>query len=185
MSEHIEAAEAGMQKALDALAREFVNLRTGRPSPAQLDNITVDYYGSPTPISQVAAVKVPEAHLMTIEPWDKALAPAISKAILASSLGVTPNDNGQGCIRLPFPAPTEERRREIVKECKSAAENARVGVRGARRDAKSKLEKAQKGGEMTEDELRRAEDELQKLTDKFVAQVDAALAKKEAEVMEI
>ncbi len=180
-----DQAKEGMEKALKSLDHEFLNLRTGRPSTAMLEEIKVDYYGSPTPITQVGAVKVPEAHLMTIEPWDKSILNAVEKAILASNLGVTPNNDGSGVIRLPFPAPTEERRKEIVKECRAAAERARVSVRNARRDAKTKMERAKKEGEISEDELHRFEDQIQKLTDEYVAKVDGRLAEKEAEVMEI
>ena len=180
-----DQAKAGMEKALKALGHEFLNLRTGRPSSGLLEEITVDYYGVPTPITQVAAVKVPEAHLMTIEPWDKSIVNAVEKAILASNLGVTPNNDGSGTIRLPFPAPTEERRKEIVKECRAAAERARVAVRNARRDAKTKMERAKKDGDISEDDLHRFEEQLQKLTDEYVAKVDEQLEAKEAEVMEI
>ncbi len=180
-----DQAKEGMEKTLKALDHEFSTLRTGRPSTAILEDIKVDYYGVPTPITQVAAIKVPEAHLMTIEPWDKALVNAIEKAIIASNIGITPNNDGSGILRLPCPAPTEERRKEIVKECRAVAERARVAVRNARRDAKSKMERAQKEGEISEDDLHRFEDQLQKLTDEYVAKVDARLKEKEAEVMEI
>ena len=180
-----DQAKEGMEKTLKALDHEFSTLRTGRPSTAILEDIKVDYYGVPTPITQVAAIKVPEAHLMTIEPWDKALVNAIEKAIIASNIGITPNNDGSGILRLPFPAPTEERRKEIVKECRAVAERARVAVRNARRDAKSKMERAQKEGEISEDDLHRFEDQIQKLTDEYVAKVDARLKEKEAEVMEI
>ena len=185
MSDHLDIAREGMEKALKSLEYEFGTLRTGRPNPAQLEGIEVDYYGVPTPITQVAAIKVPEGHLMTIEPWDKSLVNGIEKAILASNLGVTPVNNGSGTLRLPFPAPTEEDRLRIVKECKAAAEQGRVGVRNARKDAKNKAERAKKDGDLTEDDLRRFEGELQKLTDEYVKKVDAMLAEKEAEVMEI
>lgn len=180
-----DQAKEGMEKTLKALDHEFSTLRTGRPSTAILEDIKVDYYGVPTPITQVAAIKVPEAHLMTIEPWDKALVNAIEKAIIASNIGITPNNDGSGILRLPFPAPTEERRKEIVKECRAVAERARVAVRNARRDAKTKMERAQKEGEISEDDLHRFEDQIQKLTDEYVAKVDARLKEKEAEVMEI
>lgn len=185
MSEELDAARAAMEKAVDALDHDFASLRTGRPSAALLDEVKVDYYGVPTPVSQVGAVKIPEGNLMTIEPWDKSIANSIEKAILAANLGVTPNNDGSGIIRLPFPAPTEERRKEIVKECRSVAEQYRVTVRNARRDAKSKIDRLKKDGEIGEDEQRREEDRLQKLTDEFVAKIDAKLAEKEAEVMEI
>lgn len=184
MSEQDEAKEA-MEKALDHMHHEFTMLRTGRPSVAILEDVKVDYYGVPTPITQVAAIKTPEAHLMTIEPWDKSITNAIEHAIIAANLGITPNNDGSGVLRLPFPAPTEERRKEIVKECREKAEEARVGVRNARRDARSKLERSEKDGDISEDDLRREEDKLQKLTDSYVAKVDAALKEKEAEVMEI
>ncbi len=186
MNDFITNAESQMEKCLGALSKDFAKLRTGRASASVLDGITVDYYGAPTPITQVAAVKAPEAHMLTVEPWDKSIVNAVEKAILASDLGITPNNDGTGVIRLNFPAPTEERRREIVKECKNVAEkHGRTGVRNARQDCKKKMERAQKDGEMSEDELKRAEAELQKLTDKYVAKVDELLAAKEAEVMEI
>ena len=180
-----DKAQESMEKALKSLEHDFSLLRTGRPSTALLEEIKVDYYGVPTPITQVAAIKVPEAHLMTIEPWDKALVNAIEKAIIAANIGITPNNDGSGILRLPFPAPTEERRKEIVKECRAAAERARVAVRNARRDAKGKMERAKKEGEVSEDELHRFEEQLQKLTDEYVGKVDARLSEKEAEVMEI
>ena len=185
MSEELDVAKAGMDKALKALEHDFVSLRSGRPSPSILDDVKVDYYGVPTPISQVGAIKVPEGNLMTVEPWDKSIAGAIEKAILAANIGVTPNNDGSGVIRLPFPAPTEERRKEIVKECRNVAEQYRIAVRNARRDAKGKLERAKKDGDIGEDEQRREEDKLQKLTDEYIAKIDKALAEKEAEVMEI
>ena len=185
MSVDLDSAKASMEKALGNLSHDFNGLRTGRPNPAQLEDIMVDYYGVATPITQVAAIKVPDAHMMTVEPWDKGLVSAVEHAISASNLGITPNDDGAGVIRLPFPSPTEERRKEIVKDCRAAAEKARVGVRAARSDAKKKIEREQKEGEITEDEMHRAEDELQKLTDSYVAKVDKALTDKEAEVMEI
>jgi ribosome recycling factor len=184
MSEETDKAKEAMDKTIENLKHEFASLRTGRPSPAVLDNIKVDYYGTATPISQVAAIKVPEGNLMTIEPWDKSIVNAIEKAIMASSLGITPSNNGSGLIRLPFPAPTEERRKEIVKECKATAERARVGIRNARKDARTKLERAKKDSEITEDDLRVEEDKLQKLTDEYVKKVDALLSEKEEEVME-
>lgn len=185
MSEELDAAKAAMEKALSGLDHDFSTLRTGRPSPAILEDVKVDYYGVPTPITQVGAVKVPEGNLMTIEPWDKSIANAIEKAILAANIGVTPNNDGSGIIRLPFPAPTEERRREIVKECRDRAEQRRVAVRNARRDANSKIDRLKKDGELSEDEQRREEDQVQKLTDEFISKIDAKLSEKEAEVMEI
>ena len=185
MSEELDQAKEAMERALKGLDQDFSKLHTGRPSASILDNVKVDYYGVPTPVSQVGAVKIPEGNLMTIEPWDKSLLGAVEKAILSANLGITPNNDGSGIIRLPFPAPTEERRREIVKECRSVAEQRRVAVRNARRDAKNKIERLKKDAEISEDEQHREEEKLQKITDEYIAKIDAALAQKEAEVMEI
>ena len=185
MNEYIQNAQDHNEKALVALQKDFSKLRTGRANAAVLEGITVNYYGASTPITQVAAIKCPEAHMLTIEPWDKSIVNAVEKAIMASDLGVTPSNDGCGLIRLPFPAPTEERRKEIVKDCKNVAEKGRVAIRNNRQDAKKKMEKAEKDGEMSEDELKRAEDELQKITDKYIAKVGELLAAKEAEIMEI
>lgn len=170
-----------MDKALESLKHNFSKVRTGRANANILSDITVDYYGVATPITQVAAVKVPEAHMLVIEPWDKALVNAIVKAVTASDLGITPNSDGI-VVRLPFPAPTEERRRELVKECRELAEHAKIAIRNARRDANNKLERDE---ELTEDEVRREQAKVQKATDEFVAKVDEMLRAKEAEVMEI
>ena len=185
MSEYSDKAKTGMEKSISSLEVSFSNLRTGRASATVLDSITVDYYGAATPITQIAAVKTPEASLLTVEPWDKSIVNAVEKAILASDLGVTPNNDGSGIIRLPFPAPTEERRKEIVKECKAVAEGARVACRNIRRDIKNNIEKAQKDGEMSEDESKREIDELQKVTDTYIKKIDTLLNNKEEEVMEI
>lgn len=184
IDEILMQAEERMEKALSSLGDAFASVRTGRANAMVLDRIKVDYYGVPTPINQMAGVKTPEAHLLVIEPWDKSMLRAIEHAIMESDLGVTPNNDGS-VLRLPFPALTEERRRELVKQCKSYAEEARVAVRNARRDANAAIEKAQKNDNLPEDEGKRAEAEVQKLTDKYVADVDAAFKKKEAEVMEI
>lgn len=173
-----------MAKAVDSLAMNFGSVRTGRANAMLLDRIKVDYYGVPTPINQMAGVKTPDAHMLVIEPWDKSVLRAIEAAILESDLGVTPSNDGS-VIRLPFPALTEERRKELAKQCKGFAEDARVAVRNARRDANAALEKLVKNENLPEDEQRRGEAEVQKLTDKYIAEVDAAYKKKEAEVMEI
>lgn len=177
-------AEERMERALASLGEAFGSVRTGRASALLLDRIKVDYYGVPTPVNQMAGVKTPEAHLLVIEPWDKGMLRAIEHAILESDLGVTPNNDGS-VIRLPFPSLTEERRRDLVKQCKTYAEEARVAVRNARRDANTAIEKAVKNDNLPEDESKRAEAEIQKMTDRFVAEVDEVLKKKEAEVMEI
>ena len=184
VDEILMQAEERMEKALSSLHDNFSSVRTGRANAMVLDRIKVDYYGVPTPINQMAGVKTPEAHLLVIEPWDKGVLRAIEQAILESDLGVTPNNDGN-VIRLPFPSLTEERRRDLVKQCKTFAEEARVAVRNARRDANSAVEKAVKNDNLPEDESKRAEAEIQKMTDKFVAEIDEVLKKKEAEVMEI
>ncbi len=184
VDEILMQAEERMEKALSSLHENFSSVRTGRANAMVLDRIKVDYYGVPTPINQMAGVKTPEAHLLVIEPWDKGMLRAIEHAIQESDLGVTPNNDGS-VIRLPFPALTEERRRELVKQCKAFAEESRVAVRNARRDANAAVEKAIKNDNLPEDEAKRAEAEIQKLTDKYIADVDASFKKKEAEVMEI
>ena len=176
--------EEKMKKSIDSASADFASVRAGRANASVLDRIMVDYYGSPTPINQMAGVKTPDAHMLVIEPWDKGMLRAIEHAILESDLGVTPNNDGS-VIRLPFPSLTEERRRDLVKQCKTYAEEARVAVRNARRDANTAIEKAVKNDNLPEDESKRAEAEIQKMTDRFVAEVDEVLKKKEAEVMEI
>lgn len=184
VSEILTHAEERMDKVISALRENFSSVRTGRANAMILDRIKVDYYGVPTPINQMAAVKTPDAHLLVVEPWDKSILGAIEHAIQSSDLGVTPSNDGS-VIRLPFPALTEERRRDLVKQCKTYAEEARVAVRNARRDANTAAERAVKEDGLPEDEQRRAEAEIQKLTDKYIADIDAAFKKKEAEVMEI
>ena len=179
-----EQAEERMMHALDSLGVAFAAVRTGRANPMVLDRIRVEYYGAMTPINQIAGIKSPDAHMLVIEPWDKSALKSIEKAIQESDLGVNPSNDGS-IIRLPFPALTEERRRELVKQCKGYAEEARVAVRNARRDANTAIEKSQKADSLPEDEAKRAETEVQKLTDKYIAEVDAAFKKKEAEVMEV
>ena len=170
-----------MDKTLESLKHNFGKVRTGSANANILADIKVDYYGVATPITQVAAVKTPEAHMLMVEPWDKALLNAIVKAISASDLGITPSSDGT-VVRLPFPAPTEERRRELVKECRELAEQAKVAIRNIRRDANNKLDRDE---ELTEDEVRREQAKVQKHTDTYVAKIDEMLKAKEAEVMEI
>ena len=170
-----------MDKTIESLKHNFAKVRTGRANANILSDITVDYYGIATPITQVAAVKTPEAHMLVVEPWDKALVNGIVKAISASDLGITPSSDGS-IIRLPFPAPTEERRRELVKECRELAEHAKVAIRNIRRDANNKLDRDE---ELTEDDVRREQAKVQKHTDEYVAKIDELLKAKEAEVMEI
>lgn len=177
-------AKAHMQKAVEAAKREFASVRTGRASPALLERVTVDYYGTPTPITQVATVTVPEARLLVIQPWDKSLVREIERAIQKSDLGLVPASDG-ALIRLPIPSLTGERRRDLVKLVHKQAEEARVAVRNIRRDNKDKLERLEKKAELSEDETRRAVDELQKLTDRHIAEIEALVTAKEKEIMEI
>jgi ribosome recycling factor len=173
-----------MDKTVANLSHEFATIRTGRASAAMLERIHVDYYGAQTPITQLASVKSPEAHLLVVEPWDKQILSDIVKAIQASDLGITPSNDG-GVIRLPFPLPTEERRRELVKQCRHIAEEAKIALRNERRDANTRLERLIKDEDVSKDEVHRAEERIQKLTDAHVAKVDEALKNKEAEVMEV
>lgn len=178
------AAEERMEGVIRQLTGSFADVRTGRANATILDKVKVEYYGVPTPVNQIAGVKAPDAHMLVIEPWDKTVLSAIERAIIESNLGVMPNNDGM-VIRLPFPALTEERRRELVKQCKMYAEEARVAVRNARRDANTAIEKAKKEDSLPEDEAKRAEADIQKITDKYIAQVDATFKKKEEEVMAI
>lgn len=177
-------AEEGMEKAIKNMQTAFTSVRTGRANASVLDKIRVEYYGVPTPINQMAAIKTPDAHMLQIEPWDKSQLRAIESAIMASDLGITPSNDGSA-IRLPFPQLTEERRKEFVKQCRGYAEEARVGVRKARGAANSALEKLKKASEISEDEERRAEEQVQKLTDKAIKTIDEHLKKKENDLMEI
>lgn len=180
----LSEASDHMDKAVKSLVHEFGSVRTGRASGAVLEGIRIDYYGTPTPIVQIAGIKSPEPQMLLIEPWDKTALKAIEHAIQASDLGITPSNDGS-VIRLPFPPLTEERRRDLVKQCKHHAEEAKVGVRNVRRDANGKLERAEKDSEISEDELRRAEVEIQKLTDAHVKEIDEVLKRKETEIMEV
>lgn len=181
MSVHTDKAKERMEKCITALTNHFAKVRTGRANPQILEGISVDYYGQATPISQVAAVKVPEASMLAIEPWDKSLLGAIEKAVAGSDLGITPTNDGS-MIRLPFPKPTEERRKELAKECKQLAEDARVAVRNVRRDANHDIEK---DDTLAEDDEKREEKAVQKLTDEYIEKIDEMLKTKTSEVMEI
>lgn len=181
MSAYTDQAQKHMNKCIDALKNNFSKVRTGRANPQVLDGIRVDYYGQPTPIVQLAGIKVPEPSMLVVEPWDKSSLKAIEKAIESSDLGITPSNDGTS-IRLPFPKPTEERRRELVKECKQYAEDAKVAVRNARRDANNKAERDE---DLNEDDVNREKKAVQKLTDDFVAKIDEMLKTKSQEVMEI
>ncbi|GHU99625.1 ribosome-recycling factor [Bacteroidia bacterium] len=179
----IDASGAKMQKAVDFLAEELATIRAGKASPNVLNGVTVEYYGSPMNISQVASITVPDAKTVLIQPWEKGMIPTIEKAILNSNIGLTPSNNGEQ-IRLTIPALTEERRLQLVKQMKVYAENARVSLRSTRRDAVETLKKAVKDG-MPEDMAKDGEDEMQKLTDKFSKKIDELIAVKEKEVMTV
>ncbi len=173
-----------MEKAVAHLKEDLGGIRTGRAAPAVLHRVTVDYYGSPVPLNQLASVNVPEPRLLTIQPFDKGALAAIEKAIQSSDLGITPSNDGQ-VIRLAFPPLTEERRRELVKQVHARAEDGRVAVRNVRRHAKEEMEKLERDRGISEDDLVRGEKELQKLTDRFVAEIDEIQRHKEQELMEV
>ena len=179
-----EDADERMGKSIDALRQAFARIRTGRASPSLLDDIKVDYYGSDTPLAQVANISVEDARSLLISPWEKNMIPVIEKAILKSQLGLTPASNAD-VIRLPTPPLTEESRKGLTKQARAEAENAKVAIRNIRRDANSTLKELEKEKEISEDEERRAEDTIQKLTDSYVARVDEILAEKESDLMEI
>ncbi|HVM11809.1 MAG TPA: ribosome recycling factor [Actinomycetota bacterium] len=173
-----------MERAVDVSRDEFATVRTGRASPSILNRITVDYYGAPTPLNQLASFSVPEPRLLVIQPFDRNSIAAIEKAIMQSDLGLTPSNDGQ-LIRLAFPPLTEERRKELTRVVRERAEDGRVAVRNVRRHAKEELERLEKNHEISEDELARAEKELQKHTDEHVAKIDDLVAHKEKELMEV
>ena len=184
IDEILMGAEERMEKAVTALKDNFAGVRTGRANAMVLDRIKVDYYGTPTPINQMAGVKTPDAHMLVIEPWDKSVLGAIEKAILESDLGVTPNNDG-AVLRLPFPQLTEERRKEIVKQVARLAEDSKVAIRSIRRDANDRFKAMKKNGEATEDDVKSLETQIQKLTDRFVEEIDKLAAAKEKEILSI
>ncbi len=177
-------AKSHMQKAVDVVKREFGGVRTGRATPTLVERVTVDYYGVPTPVTQVATVTNPDARLLVIQPWDKAMVKEIERAILKSDLGLTPSNDGM-VIRLPIPPLSGERRKELVKVAHKQAEEGRVAIRNIRRDHREKLERLERAGELSKDDTRRHQDDLQKLTDQFIKDVDALLAAKEKEITEV
>lgn len=173
-----------MEKALEHLEVEFGKVRTGRANPQILDNVMVDYYGSPTPINQVGNISVPDPQMLVITPWEKNMLGEIEKAIMKADLGMTPQNDGN-IVRLPVPALTEDRRKELVKQVKKIAEEAKVGIRGARRDGNDTLKRMEKDKEIGQDELKSGEARIQKLTDEKVSQVDQKVEEKEAELMAV
>lgn len=176
--------EDKMKKTLTALANDYTGLRAGRANAAILDRLRVEYYGTPSKINEVAAVSVPEPRMLMIQPWDASVLKEIEKAILASDIGITPTSDGK-VIRLTFPQPTEERRRELAKDAKKYGEDAKVSIRNVRRDALDKFKKQEKAHEITEDELKGIETDIQKLTDKYVAEIDKMIGEKEKEIMAV
>ena len=183
MSEYKET-EHKMKRTCENLSSEYATIRAGRSNAAVLDHITVDYYGSPTPIQQVASVSTPDPRSLVIQPWDKSVLKGIEKAILASDLGINPQNDGI-VIRLVFPPLTEERRKDLVKQTKKYAEEAKVAIRNSRRDSIEKLKKQQKASEITEDDYKIAEKDIQKLTDDFIKEIDKLAEKKEKELTAI
>ena len=182
MSEITKLYEEKMSKSCDALAEDYATIRAGRANPHILDKLRVDYYGTPTPIQQVANVNVPEPRMIQIQPWEASLVKEIEKAILVSDLGLTPTNDGK-VIRLVFPELTEDRRKELVKDIKKKGENTKVAIRNIRRDANDAVKK--NSAEMSEDEVKKTEDNIQKLTDKYVAMVDKMVDDKSKEIMTI
>lgn len=176
--------EDRMIQAVKHLENEYVNVRAGRANPGILDKVTVEYYGSDTPVNQVASIGQPDARTLTITPWDRSLLKKVTKAIQVSDIGINPVDDGS-CIRLVFPAPTEERRKALQKDVSKMAEEAKVAVRNVRRDAMDKFKAAKKAGELTEDGLKDLEEKMQKITDKYIKNIDDIAAKKSKEVMEL
>lgn len=184
MSTDYTEFESKMKKTASVLTEQYDSVRAGKANPAVLDRITVDYYGSPTPVQQIASVSTPDARSLLIQPWDGSVLKGIEKAILASDLGINPQNDGR-VIRLVFPQLTEERRKELTKQVKKYGEDAKVAIRNVRRDAVDFVKKAQKKGELTEDDQKKAEKDIQDLTDKYIKKVDEMCGKKDKELMEI
>ena len=176
--------EERMKKTISVYEGNLSEIRAGRANPAILNKVMVEYYGTPTPINQMAGISVPEARLIVIQPWDMSVLKEIERAILASDIGITPNNDGK-VIRLNFPELNEERRKELVKDIRKMAEEAKVAVRQVRRDGIDEFKKLQKESNITEDDLKQAEDQIQKLTDKYVEEIDKILANKEKEIMTV
>ncbi|MFM1650848.1 ribosome recycling factor [Brevibacillus sp. B_LB10_24] len=180
----LKNAEERMSKAIATLKKDLASLRAGRANPALLDKVVVDYYGTPTPISQLANVNAPEPRLLQIQPWDKSAMKDIEKAIMQSDLGLTPSNDGN-VIRIAIPPLTEERRKELVKVASKDGEEAKVAIRNIRRDANDELKKLEKAGTISEDESRRHQETVQKTTDKYIADVDKLVKDKEKDILEV
>lgn len=184
MHEYKKKAQERMNSAIEVLKKDFASIRTGRASLSLLEDINVDYYGTSTPLSQVATLGIPEPRQITIQPWEQRMIPEIEKAILKSGLGLTPSNDGK-TIRINIPPLTEERRKELVKVVRKRAEEARVAVRNIRRDINDELKKAEKQEHMSEDDVKRLQEEIQKITDSYIAKVEEVLQHKEKEIMEV
>ena len=184
MDEGLKVFEEKMEKTLSNLKEELSMIRAGRANPAVLNKLTVDYYGSPSPITQVASIMIPEARILQIAPWDKSLIKAIEKAIHMSDIGINPNNDGV-VIRLIFPELTEERRKELAKDVKKKGEAAKVALRNIRRDANDSIKKWEKAGDYTEDDSKQATADIQKMTDKYIEKVDKATEEKTKEIMTV
>ena len=184
MNEKLKVYDTKMQKTMDSLDSEMGTIRAGRANPNVLNRIMVDYYGTPTPIQQVANVSVPEPRMIQIQPWESSLIKGIEKAILTSDLGLNPSNDGK-VIRLVFPELTEERRAALAKEVKKKGDNAKVAIRNVRRDANDLFKKQNKAGEISDDELKGTEDDIQKLTDKYVGIIDATVEEKTKEILTV
>ena len=184
MDARVQVYSDKMQKAFEFLEADFAAIRAGRANPHVLDKLRVDYYGTPTPIQQVGNVTVPEARIIQIAPWEKSLIKEIEKAIMTSDIGINPSNDGS-VIRLVFPELTGERRKELAKDVKKKGDAAKVAIRNIRRDANDKIKKAEKAGEMTEDDVKTAENDIQKMTDKYIAKVDKATEEKTKEIMTV
>lgn len=173
-----------MNRTIEALEDDYATVRAGRANPRILDNVRIDYYGTPSPIQNVANVSVPEPRIIQIQPWEASLLKDIEKAVLAANIGITPNNDGK-VIRLIFPELTEERRKDLVKEIKKKAENGKVSIRNTRRDANDEIKKLKKDSDISEDQAKTFEEDVQKLTDKFVEKIDEITAEKEKEILTI
>ena len=180
----VSSSEERLNKSIDALKREFGSLRAGRATPSLLDKVMVDYYGTPTPVNQVAKVSVPEARMIMIQPWEKTMLHEIEKAIMKSELGLSPNSDGTA-IRLSIPQLTQERRKELVKTVSKKAEEAKVAIRNIRRDSNEHIKKLEKDKEITEDESKKGQEKFQKIVDGFIKTVDTLKEAKEKEIMEV
>ena len=184
MSDIIKDTKARMQKSIDNLSRELANISAGRANSNLLNGVTVDYYGAPTPVQQLASINVPEARLLVISPYDKTSVDNIEKAIIAANLGVNPSSDGE-VIRISIPALTEERRKELVKEVKKIGEDAKVSIRNIRRDINDHLKKEEKNGDITEDDLRNQTDDVQKATDNSIKDIDQLVDEKEKDIVSV